>query len=284
MVLDIQLDLAATMARVAALDEYLVGGVDRDAGSAPGWVTPDELCAADGVALERLLAAVRDRWQTDDRAIQASFVIGEYAWCLLAPVVGAYLVERRVPSLAHHNVAVWLPPDGGPGRLALRTSHFTALAGDPLGGGSDVTTVRDEAALRDALHDEIVVHMRPVIAALRARTPFGARAQWLEVADRAAGAMCHVAELTGDAEGGRREVEVLFHRAGSSLNSPRIRFVTYEHLAVRRTMKLRGACCLTYRLPDQEYCMSCPLLPEPQREQRVRAWIADELALHPRAG
>lgn len=276
--------LAATLGRVSALDPYLDGGVGRDRRDAAGWVTPAQLCADDGAGIERLLGAIGAHWQTGERRIQAAFLIGEYAWYVLAPVLGAYLVERRVPALQPDNVAVWLEPGDVPGRLGLRTRRFTALPLDPLAGDANVTLVGDEAALRDVLHDEIVAHMAPLVAAVRRRTPLGVKAQWLEVADRTASAVHYVGELTGDEERGVREAEALVHRPASPLNSPRSRFVTYEHRGVRRTVKLRGACCLSYRLPDHGYCMTCPLIDEPERAQRVRAWIADELAQAHQAG
>ena len=268
----------ATLARVSALDPYLRAGVGRDVRDPRWWITPRQLCAADGDVLERLLAAIGGRWGTGERRVEAAYLIGQYAWYVLGPVAGAYLVEGRVARLAHDNVAVWLAPGEEPGRLALRTRRFTALPMDPLAGMHGVTVVADQAALRDVLHGEIVRHMAPLIAALRARAPLGVRAQWLEVADRTASALHYVGELIGAEERGIREAEALVHRPASPLNSPRSRFVTYEHLGARRVVKLRGACCLSYRVGDHGYCMTCPLVDEPERTARVRAWIAEELA------
>ncbi|MGH2381205.1 MAG: IucA/IucC family C-terminal-domain containing protein [Candidatus Limnocylindria bacterium] len=276
--------LAATLARVSELDPYLSGGVGRCERNSAGWITPGQLSAADGAAMERLLAAIGAHWRTSERRIQAAFLIGEYAWYVLAPVLGAYLAERRVPSLAHDNVAAWIDPGEVPGRLALRTRRCTALPPDQLAGSRSVRVVADEAALREALHDEIVGHMAPVIAAIRARTPLGAKAQWLEVADRTASVLHYVGQLTGEEARGIREAEALVHLPGSPLNSPRSRFHSYEHLGAKRTVKLRGACCLSYRIDDHGYCMTCPLIDEPERTERVHAWIAEELAQALRAG
>lgn len=277
----VDLSLAATLTRVSALDPYLAGGVGRDGCEQAGWLTPSQLCADSGATLERLLGETGAHWHTSERRVQAAFLIGGYAWYALAPVLAVYLLERRVPSLAHDNVAIWLDPTEGPGRLALGAERFTALAGDPAAGTPGVTVVPDNAALSDALHDEIVAHMTPLIAAFRARTPLGARAQWLEVADRLGSALHHAGEVSGTEEAAVAEAEALVHRPGSPLNSPRSRFATYEHLGKRRTVKLRGTCCLSYRIAGHACCMPCPLIDEAERAERARAWIAEELAQLP---
>lgn len=271
--------LAATLERVTALDPYLAGAIGREpARDQGGWVTARELCDDGDGTLDRLLADVGRQWGTAERRVQASFLIGGYAWYALAPALAAYLLERRVPSLVHDNVAVWLDSADGPGRLELHSDRFTALATDPAAGTPGVTVVRDKVALRDVLHDEIVGHMTPVIAALRARTPLGVRAQWLEVADRVGSALHHAGERSATEAPAIREAEALVHRPGSPLNSPRSRFETYEHLGERRVVKLRGACCLSYRIDGHAYCMTCPLIDEAERADRVRAWIAEDLA------
>lgn len=271
--------LATTLERVSALDPYLAGGIGRDPALDPGgWVTPGELCDVGDGTLDSLLADVGRQWGTAERRVQASFLIGGYAWYAVAPVLAAYLLERRVPSLAQDNVAVWLDPADGPGRLALGSDRFTAVATDPAAGTRSVTVVPDEDTLRDALHDEIVGHMTPLIAAFRARTPLGMRAQWLEVADRVGSALHHAGERSGTEAAAIREADALVHRPGSPLNSPRSRFAMYEHLGERRVVKLRGACCLSYRIDGHAYCMSCPLVDEAERAERVRAWIAEEPA------
>lgn len=271
--------LAATLARVSALDPYLAGGVGRDTARDPaGWVTPAELCREDGATLDRMLAAIGAHSKTVERRVQAAFLIGGYAWYVLAPVLGAYLLERRVPSLGHDDVSVWLSPGDAPGCLALRTGRFSVLAEAPAADTRYVRVVPDETALRDMLHDEIVDHMSPIVGAVRARIPLSARAQWLEVADRVGSALHLVGRSIGEEERGIHEAESLVHRPGSPLDSPRSRFVTYEHLGQRRTVKLRGACCLSYRIAAQGYCMTCPLIGEEERGERVRAWLTEDLS------
>ncbi|HET6381105.1 MAG TPA: ferric iron reductase [candidate division Zixibacteria bacterium] len=270
--------LDATLARISALDRYLAAGVGRDRRDPRWWVTPRQLTGLDGAAVDRLLDAIGEHWGTSERRVQAAYLIGEYAWYVVAPVAASYLVEGRVARLSHDNVAVWLEPGETPGRLALRTRRFAALPTDALAGTGDVRLVPDQRALRELLQHEIVRHMAPIIGALRARTPLGLNAQWLEVADRTASALHHAGRLIGDEERGIREAEAIIRRPGSPLHSPRSRFVSYEHLGARKTVKLRGACCLTYRIADHGYCMTCPLIDEPERTERVRAWIAEELA------
>jgi ferric iron reductase protein FhuF len=271
--------LAATLERVDALGPYLACGVGVGRGPDAGtWVSPEALCREGGDVLERLLAEVGRRSGTTERRVQAASLLEWYAWYALAPVLGSYLLERRVPLLTHDNVAVWLHPADGPGRLALRSDAFLALEHDPEAGAPGVTVVPDEGALRDALHDGIVAHMAPLVAALRRHSPLGAKAQWLEIADRVGSALQHAGERSGTEQEAIREAEALVHRPGSPLNSPRSRFATYEHCGERRVVKLRGACCLTYRLPARAYCLTCPLVGELERAARIRAWIDEERA------
>jgi ferric iron reductase protein FhuF len=248
---------------VRGLSPYFAATVGRDTRlRADGWVTTEQLVSPDAAHLAALLQRYGDHWGTSDRRIQGSFALIGYAWSVLAPVVAAYLADGRVPRISDGRVAVWLDP-GEDGAVALSG------------------IVVDGEALRDALHDEVVDHMRPVVAAFRAETPLGSRVLWLITADMIAGAFQLAGEALGQEDRAIAEAKLVLGRPSSPLRSPRISFRRYEHLGDHRTLAVRASCCLSYRLDGSGYCMSCPLLAEPERIERVNAWIAEELQQAP---
>ena len=253
--------LAAALEHISALSPYVTAGVVRDPSRTPEqWITTDTLLAPDGDALDHQLDRFGEEAGTGVRRIQGLFFLIGYGWTTLTPVVFAYLFGDRLPRISDRSVSVWL--DGGEGGAVAFDADATVPG--PVG--------------LDRLHDEIVGHIAPLVDALHARTPLGRRALWLNVADTVAGAFEHAGEVLGDPARAEREARLLFGRRGSPLRSPRITFADFEHRGQHKTLVSRGSCCLSYQIPNSGYCMSCPLIDETERADRVRAWIDEELA------
>ena len=255
-------DLHRLVAQVEALGPSLQCAVGRSAlGDRGRWTTAAQLAARDGTSLAELMHAYGDAWGVaDDRRSQAAFVILDYTWYLAAPLVAAHLLAGRLPSL--DGAALWLDAESRTGALAL--------SDDPPRRSSP-----------ERLGEAVVAHVRPLVERLAERRWLGARSAWLGVGDRLVGAFEHVGDLIGQRERAQRDASAIVHRAGSELDSPRHRFATFEHRGLARTIGIRASCCRFYRTREARYCLTCPLVPEDERGERVREWIAGDLSRSP---
>jgi len=181
--------LGETLAPVAARNEYLKVRHGRPAVSS--WLSASALGAAGSPHPDRLLAQVGAAYETPRRDVMASCLLGSYGWQVVSLAVGAYLGDRRLPSLAPENVLARFDDKGNAEELALLSDRFTAFAADPAPGAPGAATVEDRDALCAVLLAEIEGHLAPLIDVLRARAPLGKRAMWLSVADDIAWNVIH---------------------------------------------------------------------------------------------
>jgi hypothetical protein len=250
-------DLATLLAECGRLDPYLACGIGRSASHDPAlWLTAEGL-AADPAGLDRLADAYARRWEIPgDRASQATIIVLDYTWYATAPLVAAWLVGGVVPSLS--GAEVWLDPETREGSLALGTTELVPPS-------------------NDALRATIEAHLEPLVEAIAARRWIGRRTAWMGVGDRVVGAIEHVERILGTPERAPAEADRIVHRPGTALDSPRHRFIGVPAAAGERTVPvgLRASCCRFYRVPGVEMCVTCPLVPVPERDARLGEWVAE---------
>jgi hypothetical protein len=253
-------DLATLLAECGRLDPYLACSIGRDpTRDARLWLTAERL-AADGSSLDRLADAYARRWEVEgDRASQATIIVLDYTWYATAPLVATWLVAGVVPSL--HGAEVWLDPETREGQLGLGVTDAVPASTD---------------ALRATIED----HVAPLVDAIAERRWIGRRTAWMGVGDRVVGAIEHVERVLGTPELAPAEADRIVHCAGTALDSPRHRFVHVvpDGGGPSIPVGLRASCCRFYRVPGVEKCITCPLVPEPERDAMLRDWVR-ELAM-----
>lgn len=255
--------IAATLARVSALDEWLAAEFIPAVG--PGWIDPTRLRPH----LPDLLERIGNRWNTDDRRVEAAFFMHSYSWRIAGPATACYLAERRVPELAAKHMAVRFDTEGTAGPPAFRSPRF---AGPPGDCQSDVTC-GDAAELLLRLKHGLEAHLALTVEALQGHAPLGTRALWALAADAAATAFLLAGAKLGDQERARAEAEAFFVLRSSPLRT-KATFLQLEHAGRREVFLRRGSCCLIYRLAGHEYCATCPLIPLDETERRLREYLA----------
>ncbi len=251
-------DLRTLLADCGRLDPYLACGIGRDPDRTPGlWRTAERLATEPGT-LDELADAYARRWGLEgDRPSQATIIVLDYTWYAAAPIVGTALVGGLVPAL--DGAEVWLDPETREGYLSLDTA-------DARPGGSDAVRATVEA------------HLRPLIEAIAERRWISERVGWMGVGDRLVGAIEHVEQVLGTPERAPEEADRVVHRAGSSLDSPRHRFIQIAAGDRVFPVGLRASCCRFYRVDGVEKCMTCPLVREPERTRRLRDWVSELLS------
>jgi ferric iron reductase protein FhuF len=231
--------------------------------AAVGWTTTSRLCREAG-GLRALLAAVGHDAGTTRTDVQASLFIEAYVWTLLLPVAGAVVAESRSPDLAADRVAVRFAPTGRPTDVAFLGPSWLALCTDDEAGHPDGVVLADSHVLAARLHDELVGHLRPLIAAVRRLAPRPEAALWRGAADRAAAAFLWAGEATGDRDRAERlATEVL--TASPLRVRPRYRLI--DAGGRTRPVHLRAGCCLWWRTRAGTPCITCPLTPHSRRDE-----------------
>jgi hypothetical protein len=268
--------LAATIARAAALDQFLIADVGP---LEAGWFRADALAQAESGVLEEGLFRVAAHYPGADRRTAAAFLVGEYAWYLAAAAITAYLAEQRVPDLASENVGLryttftWEEhgETGASERFDVRflSGRFAALATDTAANHPDAIVLPHAAALRDWLRVRLEQHLAPVIEAVAARTRLGRRAQWNLAADACAAVFLHAGEHLDAAERGCAEGLAFVKAAGSPLRNHGTGYITLSCHGHHQTFRTRGGCCLFYRIEPGNNCSTCVLRSAEDRNQRL---------------
>ncbi len=277
--------LAATIARAAALDQFLtaeVGPLEAE------WFRADALAHAESAVLEEGLARIAAHYPGAERRVAGAFLVGEYAWYLSAAAITAYLAEQRVPDLAPDNIGLryttftWEDHgEVGEGeRFDVRFlgGRFAALATDPAANHPDAIVLPHAAALRNWLRVRLEQHLAPVIEAVAARTRLGKRAQWNLAADSCAAVFLHAGQHLGAEERGCAEGLAFVKAAGSPLRNHGTGYVTLACHGHCQTFRTRGGCCLYYRIEPGNNCSTCMLRSTEDRNQRLLDTMAHTYA------
>lgn len=248
--------LAATLERVSEAGSW--GGIrlfDRtEPPDGPGWSTAAELCS-DASLLDDLLRRYGRGYGTEIPQVTGSLFLKGYLWRVLAPVVAAFLLERRVPDLGPGSVALRFDERGFPADLAL-DGAFAALPEDPGAGHPGALVLPSEEDLSRYLGERFAgAHLPGLLAALRPRTRRGLGALRGMGVDAVADAFLIVGQSLERGEEAVRLAEGVF--AGPSPLSGTTNYFVVERDGRRETGRVRNACCLYYRL-GRDACLTCP--------------------------
>ncbi|MFF3942472.1 (2Fe-2S)-binding protein [Streptomyces phaeofaciens] len=274
---------SATAAAYARLTEVFPGlAVTELAPGEPsprggGWVGAAAL-AAGGPDLDTFLAwddaqVVRDYGQRARPDVVASFGLHRYAWpaCLLITV--PWFLHRRVPRYPVTHVSY--DRTGEVMRMAVRPpDSFACLPDDPAAGLAGARVVPDEEALRAEVRHAVAEHHEPVLAGFGPRARRRGRALWGMVTDEIVEGLWYVAQLLGEEDRARHELELLLPGATRPyVGTAAFRELTGpngEALATRD----RASCCMFYTVRPEEACETCPRTCDADRVAKLTAAAA----------
>lgn len=254
--------LACTFAELTALDPY-VGARSSDHENDGGW-TASEAPSRLRDALERIGIA----WRTDDPRVRAAFFVNDYAWRLVAPAIGSFLLARRVPDLDREHVVMTANADGSFAAPLFRSTSYAGSAGD-LGAAPVLTGGELVRLLRERIED----HFRPLVASVRRVAPLSRTGPVGSVEDVCGSAFLHAGKAIGRSEQARRWGERFLALDGEPLRTKQ-RFFVLRHGRRSETFMVRGSCCLVYKVGGHGYCATCPFTSDAERERRLGDWMA----------
>lgn len=278
--------LAGSLARVCARDPAAptaeIGPLEA------GWFRADDLWREATPYLADALARLAAQYAGSDGRTCGAFFIGKYVWYLCAAAVEIYLAERRAPDLAPHNIALrydthsW-EEDGESGettRISVRflSGRCAVLADDAAAGHAEAIVVSDAAALREWLRVSLESHLTPLIERIALMTRLGARAQWVLAADACAALFLRAGDMLGDTARAQAQGMAFIKAPDSPMRNPGTAYITLEYAGQSETFCARGGCCRYYTLPAGAKCTMCVLRPPAERDERLRAYLAQKYA------
>jgi ferric iron reductase protein FhuF len=218
---------------------------------------------------------------TVDMAVAASLFAQAWAVAVSRPAIAPLATGRRMPDTAAANTVVLLDARHRPAGSAPVTPGYAATAGDTVAGGDPwAEVVADEDAVfawaRARMFDG---HLAVLVGVLHGLARVGERLLWGNVAAAVAGGFAALSARPGIATASgphrlRADAARLLDEPGSPTEGLVSLFpVTRD--GVTRLFVRRQTCCLRYRLLDAPpTCLSCRLLPEPDRRRRIGERLA----------
>lgn len=220
----------------------------------PGWSTAARLYS-DAPLLDDLLRRLGREYGTEIPQVTGSLFLKGYLWRVLAPVVAAFLLERRVPNIEPGSVALRFDGRGFPADLAV-DGTFATLPDDPGAGHPSALVLASEEDLSRHLGERFAGdHLPGLLAALRPRARRGIGALRKMAVDAVADAFLIVGQSLGREDEAVGLVEEVL--AGPSPLTGTTNYFVVERDRRRETSRVRNACCLYYRL-GRDACLTCP--------------------------
>jgi hypothetical protein len=279
--------LDSVFTRLQQLDDALLAAAGE---IESGWYLASELTKPTSPRLATALARqAHEHPQMEDRT-RGSYFIGEYTWYVFAAAVAAYLIERRVPSLAPEHIALRIQrytwhhegESGEAGRLEVRflVPDFTCLPHDPIAVLPHAQIAADQDSLRDQMRHALEAHMQPLIERVYEATKLSRNAQWLLVADSCAAMFLHLGQALEDSERAQREGMAFIHAPHSPMNNDKTCYITLDYQGHCETFRAHGGCCRYYTVSEsgKDYCTTCVLRKPEDRDQRLLDYMAKKYA------
>jgi hypothetical protein len=236
------------------------------------WLSGDELCKPDSDPLASLMQRFGSPGFKFNRRAAAAALMLRFGWGGGFAIAG-YLVQSRV--LVVRDYALCFSPRTLLRWLCIRDAAFVGQSDDVLAGSRDwLESLPSELLLRRLL-ESLIAFTEPVIAAQHVWSRFSRHALWAMATSSWASQFASIGRQLGDEAAAVRTAHAMFsldpeiERAAPSL---------YEVSSdgIRRTFQKMRACCLYFKYSNRRFCANCPIIPEAERLERNRAWLATQ--------
>ena len=239
-----------------------------------GWLDAAALAEPDGPQLSALMHSFKSAGFAFNRRAASASLMLRYGWAS-GFAIAAYLTRGRVPFL--RDFALHFSPTALLKALWVREAQFVGRAGDLSRGSSEWIETVGEDALRERLLESLVAFTEPLIAAHHAWSRFSRHALWAMATSSWAAQFASVARQLGDEKRGVHEARTLLAMV------PEIKRAAPELYEVQcagnsRTCQKLRACCLYFKSGKGQFCACCPIIPDAERLERNRSWVAAQPA------
>ena len=239
-----------------------------------GWSPSATLFQAEDTSLRELVMSYGyARWGATNNHVAASAFIVAYLTRFIYPMVGQYVLRRRVPRVTLENLA-FHRTDGRIDATGLRRPQFAVLPDDPAAGHPDAEVLHSETDLYRRLKDwAFKSNVEIVIEALCRSVPASARVSQNAVAASCAQALHRLYRHVEDKSLVLRDAETFFGDP-SSLIYRQVSMEVIEHEGKSGFFARRAGCCLVWRTrEDNMYCSNCILRPREEQTRRFKEML-----------
>jgi hypothetical protein len=234
------------------------------------WLSRDELCRPDADPLASLMQRFASVGFKFNRRAAAAALMLRFGWGG-GFAIASYLVQSRVPvvrdyalSFSSQTLLRW---------LCVRDAAFAGQSDDVLAGSRDwLESLPNEPLLRRLL-ESLIAFSEPVIVAQHAWSGFSRHALWAMAASSWASQFASIGRQLGDEAHGVRTARAMFSLDPEiERAAPHLYEVSID--GISRTFQKMRACCLHFKNSNRRFCANCPIIPEAERLERNRAWLA----------
>jgi hypothetical protein len=235
-----------------------------------GWLDPAALAAPDSGPLASLLERFRSSGVASNRRAASASLLLRYGWGA-GFSIAAYLTSARVPFLRDY--AMFFSSGALLKTVWIRDAQFVGRADDPFAGGPEWIESTTPEVLRERLLQSLVAVTEPIIASQHTWSRFSRHALWAMVTSSWAAQFASVGRQLGDERRAVREAKAVFAIDPEIARAAPELYEVNDGGLMRTCQKLRS-CCLYFKSSGRRFCSNCPIIPEPERLARNRAWIA----------
>lgn len=264
--------LAQGLNEAASLDPYLqMQFCNPDQG---GWSPATDLFFGDDARLkERVMRYGLESWRTTNNHVAGSAFIVAYLTRVIYPVIGQYVLRRRVPGATLENLAFHQLGERIDG-TGLRQSRFAALEDDPAAGHPDAEILRDRRQLYLRLKEWVFAdNLEIVIECLHRAAGASRKVSRNAVAAACAQAFHRLFYLVEDKVSLVRDADTFFQDRSSPIFG-QISLEIVEHQGKAGLFGSRAGCCLIWRTEESDgYCSNCILRPKEEQTRRFQQML-----------
>jgi hypothetical protein len=264
--------LIASLRRAGTVSPYFdmpMVGVETE-----GLVKATDLYLGDDEHLRDLVLTYgREAWGTTNNHVAGSAFIIAYLTRLVYPVIGQYVLRRRVPNVSLDNLSFRFA-SGRINATLLNQPFFAVLPDDPEAEHVNAVKVTDERALYQLLKEWVFdSNAELVIGALHRAARASIRVSQNATAASCAQAFHHLYPLVEDPNRVLRDARTFFEDP-TSLVYQQVSMEVMEHGGKRGFFARRAGCCLVWRTRRSNgYCSNCILQPREQQDQQFREML-----------
>ena len=264
--------LAASMARARELGGFFA--LPQRQPDDPAWSDARDLFEGDDRRLEELVLTYgRRAWESDNRHVACSAFLVAYLSRVVFPLVGQYVLERRVPDVSLDNLSFhWSGP--AIDATGLDRPAFSALPHDEAATHKDALVVADEQALYGYLKGRLFAeNLDIVIASLRRAAGASLMVSLNAVAAAFSQVLNRLYATAGRTDEVVRAAELVLSDPDSPIHG-QLTMEEFRYQDLTGFFSRRRGCCLWWRSPrSNDYCSNCILLPKEQQDQRFREML-----------
>jgi ferric iron reductase protein FhuF len=233
-----------------------------------GWIPGDALRWPHRPPFSELLSRIGQRLITSDRKVIAASFALRFGWSAGA-AVAPYLLQGCVPDVGLDKVSMKFSTQTFFEKLSLHDSDAIVSENSSHALNPEA---RPDTSLVAALRWTLVTQADPVVGALHRWSRFSARAIWGQIASswgaQFTSALGHLGRHVEALEQAR-----IFFDVPGFIGGMSPKFYAVSHRDLTRIYHRRASCCLYYRIPTGNYCVSCPLISKAESVLRNKEWM-----------